>query len=132
MALFPNEHETIEGVGRALRAGRTSCVEVLGKCLDRIEEWEPRIKAWVRVDRARAIERARALDQELAAGNCRGPLHGIPIGIKDIIDVEGLPTAAGFAPWRDRVAERDAPLVGRLRRAGAVLLGKTVTTQFAW
>jgi Asp-tRNA(Asn)/Glu-tRNA(Gln) amidotransferase A subunit family amidase len=132
MALYPNEHETIEGVGRALRAGQTTCVEVLRKCFDRIEEWEPRIKAWVRVDRAGAIEQARALDEELAAGKCRGPLHGIPIGIKDIIDVRGLPTAAGFGPWRDRVADRDATIVGSLRAAGAVILGKTVTTQFAW
>src|SRR5437660_4578446 len=114
MALLPNEHETIEGVGRALRAGQTTCIEVLEKCLDRIEEWEPRIKAWVRVDRAGALRQARELDEELAAGKCRGPLHGIPIGIKDIIDVKGLPTAAGFAPWRDHVVGHSAALVGRL------------------
>jgi aspartyl-tRNA(Asn)/glutamyl-tRNA(Gln) amidotransferase subunit A len=132
MALFPSEHETIEGVGRALRAGETTCALVLEKCFDRIEEWEPRLKAWVRLDREGAINQARALDGELEAGKCRGPLHGIPIGVKDIIDVQGLPTAAGFAPWRDRVAERDATLVGQLRAAGAVIMGKTVTTQFAW
>jgi aspartyl-tRNA(Asn)/glutamyl-tRNA(Gln) amidotransferase subunit A len=132
MALFPNEHETIDGVGRALREGRTSCVEVLERCLDRIEEWEPRVRAWVVVDRDGALAQAGALDEELAAGNDRGPLHGIPVGIKDIIDVAGLPTAAGFRPWKDRVAEADAPLVARLREAGAIILGKTVTTQFAW
>jgi aspartyl-tRNA(Asn)/glutamyl-tRNA(Gln) amidotransferase subunit A len=132
MALFPNEHETIEGTGRALRAGQTTCVAVLHKCFDRIEEWEPRIKAWVRVDRAGAIEQARARDEELAAGRDRGPLHGIPIGIKDIIDVKGLPTAAGFGPWRDRMAGTDAHLVALLRNAGAVIMGKTVTTHFAW
>ena len=132
MSLYPNEHETIEGVGRALRAGRTTCVEVLEECFDRIEEWETRIRAWVRVDRPGAIERARALDEELAAGRCRGPLHGIPVGIKDIIDVAGMPTAAGFKPWAGRVADRDCPIVAGLREAGAVILGKTVTTQFAW
>jgi aspartyl-tRNA(Asn)/glutamyl-tRNA(Gln) amidotransferase subunit A len=132
MGLFPSEHETIEGVGRALRAGETTCVEVLGKCFDRIEEWEPRLRAWVRVDREGALEQARALDEELAAGKDRGPLHGIPIGIKDIIDVRGLPTAAGYGPWRDRIAENDAALVTQLREAGAVIMGKTVTTQFAW
>ena len=132
MCLYPNEHETIEGVGQALRAGRTTCVEVLEKCLDRIEEWEARIRAWVRVDRPGAIERARALDEELAVGRCRGPLHGIPVGIKDIIDVAGLSTAAGFEPWAGRVAGRDCPIVAGLRAAGAVILGKTVTTQFAW
>src|SRR4051794_10923650 len=107
MGLFPAEHETIEGVGRSLRARETTCVEVLEKCLDRIEEWEPRVKAWVRVDRAGALEQARALDAEIADGKDRGPLHGIPIGIKDIIDVAGLPTACGFRPWADRVAAED-------------------------
>jgi aspartyl-tRNA(Asn)/glutamyl-tRNA(Gln) amidotransferase subunit A len=132
MALFASEHETIQGVGRAIRAGQTTCARVLEQCFERIEEWEPRIKAWVRVDRAGALEQARTLDAELAAGNCRGPLHGIPFGIKDIIDVRGLPTAAGFGPWRNRQAEDDAEVVVLLRKAGAVIVGKTVTTQFAW
>jgi aspartyl-tRNA(Asn)/glutamyl-tRNA(Gln) amidotransferase subunit A len=132
MALYPSEHETIEGVGRALRAGQTTCALVLEKCLDRIEEWEPRLKAWVRVDRVGAMEQARALDEERAGGKYRGPLHGIPIGIKDIIDVKGLPTAAGYEPWRDHIAACDAKLVAQLREAGAVILGKTGTTQFAW
>lgn len=132
MGLFPNEHETIEGVGRALRSGQRTCVEVLEKCLDRIEEWEPRVKAWVSVDRAGALEQARVLDEELAQGRCRGALHGIPIGVKDIIDVAGMPTAAGFGPWSGCVASQDAGIVASLRTAGALILGKTVTTQFAW
>jgi aspartyl-tRNA(Asn)/glutamyl-tRNA(Gln) amidotransferase subunit A len=132
MALYPSEHETISGVGRALGTGQTTCVDVLEKCFDRIEEWEPRLKAWVRVDRDGAIQQARALDDELKGGTCRGPLHGIPIGIKDIIDVQGLPTTAGYAPWRDRIAASDATLVAQLRATGAVIVGKTVTTQFAW
>src|SRR5262249_43946481 len=132
MGLYPSEHETIAGAAASLRTGRTTCRDLLLKCLDRIEEWEPRLKAWVRVDRDGALAQAAALDLELRAGQPRGPLHGIPIGIKDIIDVAGLPTAAGFRPWRDRVAARDAVLVEQLRRAGAVIVGKTVTTQFAW
>src|SRR5438270_12566968 len=107
MSLFPAEHETIEGVARALRLGERTCVDVLGRCLDRIEEWEPRLRAWVIVDREGALEQARALDDELAAGHCRGPLHGIPLGVKDIIDVAGLPTAAGFRPSAGRLAPRD-------------------------
>ncbi len=132
MALFPHQHETIEGVGRLLRRSQTTCVQVLERCLDRIEEWEPRLKAWVIVDRERALETARSLDQELVRGECRGPLHGIPLGVKDIIDVEGLPTAAGFGPWKSRVATKDSGLVASLRAGGAVVLGKTVSTQFAW
>ena len=132
LSLHPRPEETIEGVGAALRAGETTCHEVLERCLSQIEEWEPKVHAWVVIDREGAREQARQLDAELAEGKCRGPLHGIPLGIKDIIDVQGLPTAAGFAPWRDRIAEKDADVVRRLRRAGAVILGKTVTTQFAW
>ncbi|MCA9117993.1 MAG: amidase, partial [Planctomycetaceae bacterium] len=79
----------------------------------------------------RAMAAAEALDRDLAAGVIRGPLHAIPIGIKDIIDVAGLPTAAGSQLLREQIAAVDAPLVSRLRAAGAVILGKTVTTQFA-
>ncbi len=132
LTIFPDRSETIEGVGEALRAGKASCVAVLQKCLKRIEEWESKVKAWVVIDREGALGQARLLDEELACGKCRGPLHGIPIGIKDIIDVKGLPTACGFEPWRNRVAEKDARAVNSLRDSGAVILGKTVTTQFAW
>ena len=132
LSLYPDHSETIEGTGEALRAGSTTCAKVLQKCLDRIEEWEPKVKAWVVIDREGAKEQARILDEELARGDCRGPLHGIPFGIKDIIDVKGLPTACGFGPWRDRIAAEDADVVEYLRDAGAVIPGKTVTTQFAW
>ena len=132
MSLFPAEHETIAGVGRSLRTGRTTCIEVLNKCLDRIAEWEGRVKAWVVVDRECATKQSIALDRELAEGQCRGPLHGIPFGIKDIINVKDLPTGCGFEPFRNRYPDHDAPLVSALRSSGAVILGKTVTTQFAW
>jgi aspartyl-tRNA(Asn)/glutamyl-tRNA(Gln) amidotransferase subunit A len=98
-------------------------------CLARTDEWEPLVQAWVRLDREGARARARALDAE--GVDERRPLWGIPVGIKDIVDVAGWPTTAGFAPWSDRVARTDAPLVTRLRAAGAVVLGKTVTTTFA-
>jgi aspartyl-tRNA(Asn)/glutamyl-tRNA(Gln) amidotransferase subunit A len=132
MKLFATASETIDGVGQALRAGHTTCLDVLDACLARTEEWEPKVRAWVLVDRAGAVEQARRLDEERAAGRWRGPLHGIPIGIKDIIDVAGLPTACGSRLRADRVARDDAEIVARLRAAGAVILGKTVTTQYAW
>ena len=109
--LFPKPDQTIGGIGRALRDGRITCVEILNGCLDQIDEWEPKVHAWVVLDRDRALEQARALDDELKSGNDRGPLHGIPIGIKDIIDVAGLPTACGSKRWADDVAE-----YGRRRR----------------
>jgi aspartyl-tRNA(Asn)/glutamyl-tRNA(Gln) amidotransferase subunit A len=136
MKLFPDDHETIAGTARRLRAGETSCMEVLRGCFDRIDEKEPAVRAWVVVDRAGAEAQAKTLEEELRSGRDRGPLHGIPIGIKDIIDVAGFPTQCGLAGrrWLKPIAPatEDAPLVARLRQAGAVILGKTVSTPFAW
>jgi len=130
--LFPRPDQTIAGIGRALREGRTTCVEILNGCLAQVDEWEPKVHAWVMLDRDRALERARGLDDELKSGKDRGPLHGIPIGIKDIIDVAGLPTACGSKRWANNVADADAFVVANLRKAGAVIMGKTVTTPYAW
>jgi aspartyl-tRNA(Asn)/glutamyl-tRNA(Gln) amidotransferase subunit A len=129
--LVPPEDETIEGTLRALRKGTRTCVDVLESCLARIDEWEPRVRAWVLLDRVGARAQARQLDTKRTTSSL-APLFGIPIGVKDIVDVAGLPTAGGFAPWADRIASEDAPIVDRLRRAGAIILGKTVTTTFAW
>lgn len=89
------------------------------------------LQAWVRVDEQPALAEADRLEQMARRGKIRGPLHGIPIGVKDIIDVAGMPTVAGSPRRAQHVAARDASLVSRLRRAGAIILGKTVTTQFA-
>src|SRR3954451_20943543 len=96
LRLFPDESQTIDGVGRALREGRTTCAAVLEHCFHQIDLWDERVHAWVFVDRAGSMRQARALDTELAAGRDLGPLHGIPFGVKDIVDVAGMPTAAGF------------------------------------
>src|ERR1700677_1315122 len=95
MQLFPEESATIVGSARALRAGQTTCLDLVDSCLARIDEWETRVHAWVSIDRDGARQRARELDQETQDGRWRGPLHGIPLGIKDIIDIAGLPTGAG-------------------------------------
>jgi aspartyl-tRNA(Asn)/glutamyl-tRNA(Gln) amidotransferase subunit A len=130
--LFPRPEQTIAGVSRLLRQREVSCVDILNACLEQVDEWEPKVHAWVVLDRGRAMERARSLDDELRSGKDRGPLHGIPIGIKDIIDVKGLPTACGAKRWAHRIAEGDAPVVEKLRGAGAIIMGKTVTTPYAW
>ncbi|MBX3440568.1 MAG: amidase, partial [Planctomycetaceae bacterium] len=122
---------TITELAPQIQSQHISSVDVVTRCLQRVDDCESQIRAWVRVDHNAALDAARALDAELAAGQYRGPLHGIPLGIKDIIDVAGWPTAAGSAAWKNRIAGRDAFLVTRLRAAGAVLLGKTVTTQYA-
>ncbi len=130
--LFPDPEETILGIGQELRRREVTCLDILDACFEQIDRWESHVHAWVVLDRDGAIEQARALDEELRAGKDRGPLHGIPIGIKDIIDVRGLPTACGAKRWVDRLADRDADVVAKLREAGAVLMGKTVTTPYAW
>jgi Asp-tRNA(Asn)/Glu-tRNA(Gln) amidotransferase A subunit family amidase len=130
--LFPSSDHLIAEIGESLREGKTTCLKILESCLAQVDEWEPKVHAWVVLDRERAIEQARGLDKELKNCSDRGPLHGIPIGIKDIIDVAGLPTACGAKRWADQAAESDARVVARLREAGAVIMGKTVTTPYAW
>lgn len=132
LELSPRASATIAGTSSAIRRSERTCTEVLEECLTRIDAGDAEVRAWVMVDHVGARARARRLDEDLAAGRWRGPLHGIPLGIKDIIDVAEMPTAAGYGPWSGRVATADAPIVRQLRRAGAVIVGKTTTTQFAW
>ncbi|HET7038039.1 MAG TPA: amidase [Thermomicrobiaceae bacterium] len=112
------------------RAGELRAAEVVESFLDRSARLEPAIAAWATLDPAGALAEARALDAAAARGDLR-PLQGIPFGVKDIIDVRGLPTEAGFAPYAGRRAARDAAIVAQLRALGAIPLGKTHTTQFA-
>jgi aspartyl-tRNA(Asn)/glutamyl-tRNA(Gln) amidotransferase subunit A len=114
-----------------IRAGRLSPVDLLESCLERIDRFESQIRAWVLVDHEGARTEAKRLTDELKQGHYRGPLHGIPIGIKDIIDVFDWPTAAGSKLWANSIARQDATVVRKLREAGAIILGKTVTTQYA-
>jgi aspartyl-tRNA(Asn)/glutamyl-tRNA(Gln) amidotransferase subunit A len=123
--------QTIHAAADEIRQGRLTPVELLEACLRRIDELEPRVRAWVFVDRERARADAQARANELRGGDWRGPLHGIPLGVKDIIDVFDWPTACGSKLWQNSVARQDAPVVRRLREAGAVFVGKTVTTQYA-
>ena len=116
---------------RALRAGDLGPVERVEECLERVEASEPEVGAWVEID-ADGARRTAAWQAALPREEARGlPLLGIPIGVKDIIDAAGLPTRAGSALRAGHRAERDAPIVKILRDLGAIVLGKTETTQFA-
>ena len=116
---------------RALRAGDRGPVEVLDECLERIEASEHDVGAWVEVD-AEGAKRTALRQAELPRAEARGlPLLGLPVGVKDIIDVAGLPTRCGSALRAGHRAARDAPIVKILRDLGAIVLGKTETTQFA-
>ena len=114
-----------------IRAGRLTSRALVEACLRRIEGLDPVVQAWVLVDRAGALEAAARLDAEAAAGRVRGPLHGIPVGLKDIFHVAGLTTTAGARGFADVVPREDAASVARLRAAGAVILGKLHTSEFA-
>jgi aspartyl-tRNA(Asn)/glutamyl-tRNA(Gln) amidotransferase subunit A len=127
----PFELSVVEGAA-AIRDGRLSAVALAEACLGRIDACEAEIQAWVTVDRPGALEAARRLDAEARAGRLRGPLHGVPVGLKDIIHAEGLKTTAGARGFADTVPREDAACVARLRAAGAVVLGKLETTEFAF
>ncbi|MDR7460786.1 MAG: amidase, partial [Armatimonadota bacterium] len=123
---------TATRLAAAVRAGEVSASEVVEACLDRIARLDSSLQAWVVVDADGARAAARVLDQEARVGRLRGPLHGVPVGVKDIIDVAGLTTTSGAPPFAHRRPERDAACVARLRAAGAVIVGKTATTPFAY
>src|SRR6185436_8379753 len=121
-----------ESFGRKLRAGEVTAQAITEQCLHRIETDNPRLNAFIRVMADEAREQAAAADRELAAGLDRGPLHGVPISIKDLLDVRGVPTTAASRVRDGHIAERDAPAVAHLRQAGAVFIGKTNLHEFAF
>ncbi len=123
---------SIVAAAAAIREGRLSAVDLVEACLGRIDACEAQIQAWVVVDRPGALEAARRLDVEAREARFRGPLHGVPVGLKDIIHAAGLTTTSGARGFADTVPREDAPCVGRLRAAGAVILGKLQTTEFAF
>src|SRR5439155_24953358 len=116
----------------AIRAGRLTTTALVEACLRRIEARDAELRAWVTVDRDGALAQAAGLDAEARAGRWRGPLHGLPVGLKDIFHVAGLRTTAGARGFADSVPAEDAASVARLRAAGAVILGKLHTTEFAY
>jgi aspartyl-tRNA(Asn)/glutamyl-tRNA(Gln) amidotransferase subunit A len=122
---------TIHEAAEAIRGRRISPLDLVEACLAAIEKWEKHVHAWVFVDAENARAEGKRLTLELEQGQHRGPLHGIPIGVKDIYDVFDWPTAAGSKLWANSIARQDAPIIASLRQAGAILLGKTVTTQYA-
>jgi aspartyl-tRNA(Asn)/glutamyl-tRNA(Gln) amidotransferase subunit A len=123
---------TIQELGRELRDRTISPVELTQECLFRIEKLNPELNAFITVLAESAMEDARSAEQEIQRGNYRGPLHGIPIGLKDIIDTAGVRTTAASALFKDRIPTEDAEVVRRLRAAGAIILGKQNLHEFAY
>jgi aspartyl-tRNA(Asn)/glutamyl-tRNA(Gln) amidotransferase subunit A len=119
------ERANIAQCGELLRTRQISPVELVDTCLSRIEEWNPRLNAFITVLAPQALEQARLSEADIKSGKWRGPLHGIPVGIKDFYDTAGIKTTAGFDHFKDRVPKRDAVVVSKLKEAGAIIIGKT-------
>lgn len=115
-----------------IRERKLSPVELADALLRRIEALDPRLKAWAYLDPEGVLLEARRKEKGLASGEVLGPLHGVPIGLKDIYHTAGTPTRAGSKVYANFVPEYDATSVALLKRAGAIILGKTVTTEFAF
>lgn len=118
-------------LAQRLRAGDCTAEAVVRSCLARIAAVEGEVQAWAYLDPARALTQARDADRRRAAGEPLGALHGVPVGLKDIIDTADMPTENGTVLHAGRRPGTDATLVTRLRAAGAIMLGKTVTTELA-
>ena len=119
-------------IAREIRSARLGCRQIVEACLERIEQVNPQINAVVQLASARALREADDLDRMAAHEQFRGPLHGVPTTIKDSLDTEGIVTTGGTLGRKDYLPDQDAPVVARLRAAGAVLLGKTNTPELTF
>ncbi|MGE5638889.1 MAG: amidase [Clostridia bacterium] len=117
---------------RRMQDGLLSSEELVEACLERIRQVEPTVQAWAFLDEAYALEQARAADERRRSGAGAGPLNGLPVGVKDIFDTADMPTENGIALHAGRTPREDAKAVAMLRAAGAVIVGKTVTTESAY
>ncbi len=131
MTTTPLHHLAIAEAGRLIENGSLSPVELTRAFLDRIEKLDPKLNAYITVTADLAMEQAAHAEAELVAGERRGPLHGIPIALKDLFDTGGVATTSGSRVFADRVPESDGTVAARLREAGAVLLGKLAMSENA-
>ena len=124
--------DSIAGVAARLRARAISPVELTEQALERIAARDPELNAFQRVLAEEARAAARAAEREIAAGRYLGPLHGVPVAVKDLLDLAGTPTTAGSGYYGERARDADSPAVARLRHAGAIIVGKTRLAEFAY
>jgi aspartyl-tRNA(Asn)/glutamyl-tRNA(Gln) amidotransferase subunit A len=123
--------QPLEKLAPAIRAGKISPVAITEACLDRIEKVDGKLQSFIHVSR-HTLDTARKAEREIKAGKWRGALHGIPVGVKDNYLTHDMPTTAGSTAPNLSFPLRDSAAAARLRAAGAVLIGKTRTHEFAW
>jgi aspartyl-tRNA(Asn)/glutamyl-tRNA(Gln) amidotransferase subunit A len=119
------EYARLLDIAKSIRKQKNSPVDVVEACLKRIEDLNPKLNAFITVLADSAREQARVAEAEIKAGKWLGPLHGIPVGIKDFYDTAGIKTTAAFEHFKDRIPAKDAVAVMKLRKAGAIIIGKT-------
>ncbi len=122
---------TIAEAARAIAAKQLSPVELTRACLDRVHNLDGELHAFVHLTEERALADARAAEAAIMANGPKGPLHGIPIGLKDIVDTKGIPTTCQSKLLQDNIPDADATCAEKLASAGTVLIGKTTTHEFA-
>lgn len=123
---------SLRQAARAIRDRKLSPVELARMSLERISADEPKLNAYVRLTEERALAAAHQAEREIAAGIDRGELHGVPVAVKDLYDMAGLPTTCSSKVRHDHVAPADSACVERLEQAGAIIVGKTHTHEFAY
>src|SRR5260370_12628961 len=122
---------SVQELGEQIRSRKISPVELTESYLARLEKLGPRLGAVATLTPDLALEQARAVEKEIAAGHSRGPLHGIPYGAKDLLATRGIPTTWGAPPFKDQMFNYDATLINKLREAGAVLVAKLAMIELA-
>ncbi len=127
----PLHYLSIDEAGSLIKAGSLSPVDLTASCLERIHKLNPVLHSFITVDGDCATERAKAMEREIADGGYRGPLHGIPIALKDLVDTAGIATTYGCKAFRGRVPDTDATLAARLKAAGCIVLGKLTMSELA-
>jgi aspartyl-tRNA(Asn)/glutamyl-tRNA(Gln) amidotransferase subunit A len=132
LGLMTTSFRTISELSQRLRRREISPVEITQDCLERIERLNPALNAFITVTGESAVAEARRAEAEILRGEWRGPLHGVPVALKDLIDTAGVRTTAASALYKDRVPDQDAEVVRRLRQAGAVIVGKNNLHEFAY
>ena len=127
----PLHYLSIDKAGTLIRAGKLSSVDLTESYLKRIDRLNPTLQSYITVEEDSARADAKAMDKEIARGHYRGPLHGIPIALKDLVDTKGVVTTYGSRVFQDRVPSTDATLVTRLKTAGCINLGKLTMSELA-
>ena len=130
--IFEPYQLTAHEASNLISSGSLTSVELVNSCLNQLSKTENSIKAWEYLDCEKAITRALECDHSYKIGEKIGPLHGIPIGIKDIIDTTDMPTNYGTTIFKDNKPNENAKIIDLLEESGAIIMGKTVTTEFAF